>query len=89
MICIIDMEDKDKMPISRKGIHLLLAGLLVMFAGFILMVGGGSNDPQVFNYDAIFGFRRLVAAPIVIVAGVVVCVIAIMHKDASEKEDKQ
>ncbi len=84
------MEDKDKMPMSRKGIRMLLAGLLVMIAGFILMIGGGSEDPQVFNYDAIFGFRRLVAAPIVIVAGVIVCVAAIMHRDSAEnKEDGQ
>ena len=58
---------------------LLLAGLLVMVAGFILMTGGGSTDPQVFNTD-MFDFRRLVAAPLVILAGIVVEVVAIMKK---------
>ena len=66
---------------SRKGIKFLLAGLLVMVAGYILMMGGVSPDPNVFNY-AMFDFRRLVAAPIVIVAGVVVVIIAIMRRDA-------
>ena len=71
----------NKPAITRKGLKLLLAGVLVMIAGFILMMGGGVKDPQVFNY-AMFDFRRLVAAPIVIVAGVVIVIIAIMRRDA-------
>jgi len=69
----------NKMAISRKGLRLLLAGLLVMVAGYILMMGGITPDPNVFNYD-MFDFRRLVAAPLVIIAGIVVEVVAIMGK---------
>ena len=69
----------DKMAMSRKGIRIMLAGLLVMVAGYVLMMGGFSPDPNVFNY-AMFDFRRLVAAPLVIVAGIVLEVIAIMGK---------
>ena len=65
------------MAITRRGLRLLLSGLLVMVAGYILMTGGGSDDPQVFNY-AMFDFRRTVAAPVVIVAGIVVEIVAIM-----------
>ena len=65
------------MPITPKGLKLLLAGLLVMIAGYILMMGGGTKDPQVFNY-AMFDFRRLVAAPVVIIAGIVVVVVGIL-----------
>ena len=65
------------MAVTAKNIKLMIAGLLVMAAGFLLLSGGGSDDPQVFNY-AMFDWRRLVAAPIVIVAGIVVEVIAIM-----------
>ncbi|MBQ7622748.1 MAG: DUF3098 domain-containing protein [Bacteroidales bacterium] len=68
-----------KMAMSRKGIRLMLAGFLVMVAGFVLMTGGGSTDPNVFNY-AMFDFRRLVAAPLVILAGMVVIVVAIMGR---------
>ena len=64
---------------DRKSVKLLLAGLLVMVAGFILLCGGGSSDPAVFSYR-MFDFRRLVAAPTVIVAGIVVEVVAIMRK---------
>lgn len=71
---------------SRKGIKLLLAGLLVMVAGYILMTGGQSGDPAVFSED-IFDFRRLVAAPLVILAGIVVEVLAIMGV-VNDKEEK-
>ena len=77
--------DKGKMATTPKNLRMMIAGLLVMIAGFILMTGGGSKDPQVFNY-AMFDFRRLVAAPLVIIAGIVVEVVSIMA--VFKKEDK-
>lgn len=65
------------MPITPKGLKYLLAGLLVMVSGYILMAGGGSDDPEVFNY-AMFDFRRMVVAPIVIILGIVIEIVAIM-----------
>ena len=73
------MDNKEKMATTAKGLKLMIAGLLVMAAGFLLLAGGGSDDPQVFNY-AMFDWQRLVAAPIVIVAGIVLEVVAIMGK---------
>lgn len=81
------MENNGKMAITPKGLKYLLIGLLVMVSGYILMAGGGSDDPQVFNY-AMFDFRRMVAAPVVIVLGIVIEVVAIMRvfgKDKSEE----
>lgn len=63
--------------VTRKGIKLMIAGVIVMIAGYLLMMGGGSDDPAVFN-DDMFDFRRLVAAPLVILTGIVVEIIAIM-----------
>jgi hypothetical protein len=74
---IIDMENNEKMAITPKGLKYLLIGLLVMVSGYILMCGGGSDDPKVFNY-AMFDFRRMVAAPVVIVLGIIIEVVAIM-----------
>jgi len=76
------------MAITPKGLKLLIAGLLVMVAGYILMMGGGSDDPQVFNYG-MFNFQRLVAAPLVIFCGIIIEVVAIMgvFKDKEDKED--
>lgn len=73
---------------TPRGIKLLIVGLIVMVAGYILMTGGGSKDPQVFNY-AIFDFRRLVAAPIVIVCGIIIEIVAIMDKSGSKNEEEK
>ena len=72
------MENNPKMPITPKGLRLLLVGLLVVVSGYALMSGGGSDDPDVFNY-AMFDIRRMVAAPIVIILGIVIEIVAIMR----------
>ncbi len=83
--------DNGKMAVTPKGLRIMIAGLLVMVAGYVLLSGGGSSDPAVFNY-AMFDFRRLVAAPLVIVAGLVVMVVGIMGKfdgQSNQGEDKK
>ncbi len=70
-------DNSGKMALTAKSLRFMIAGLAVLAAGFLLLSGGGSKDPQVFNY-AMFDFRRLVAAPVVIVAGIVLEVVAIM-----------
>ena len=72
------MEENTNMPITPKGLRMLLIGLIVMVSGYILMSGGGSDDPEVFNYS-MFDFRRMVAAPVVIILGIVIEVVAIMR----------
>ena len=80
------MENNTKMPITPTGLKFLIVGLLVMVSGYILMSGGGSKDPEVFNY-AMFDFRRLVVAPIVIILGIIIEVIAIMGVFKNRKEE--
>lgn len=79
------MENNPKMAITPKGLRYLLIGLVVMVSGYILMTGGGSTDPEVFNYD-MFDFRRMVAAPIVIILGIVIEVVAIMRIFKNKEE---
>ena len=74
------------MEITTKGLRYLLVGLIVMVSGYVLMSGGGSTDPEVFNYS-MFDFRRMVAAPLVIILGIVIEVVAIMGM-FKNKEDK-
>ena len=78
------IENNEKMTITRKGLRLLLAGMIVMLAGYILIAGGGSDDPKVFN-EAMFDFRRLVVAPLVIICGIVVEIVAIMMVSKKDK----
>ena len=70
-------EKDTKMAITPKGLKLLLIGLIVMIAGYVLMLGGNSGDPNVFSED-IYDFQRLYAAPVVIICGIVIEVVAIM-----------
>lgn len=79
--------DENKMSVSAKGLRLMLAGLLVMVAGLLLLSGGGMEDSQVFNYD-MFDFRRLVAAPIVILVGIVVIAVSILGEFKETKKKK-
>lgn len=57
----------------------MIIGLVLIAIGYILMAGGGSDDPNVFN-DAIFNTRRLVFAPIMVLAGFIVELYAIMTR---------
>ena len=79
----MEMKENPKMAITPRGLKLLIIGLIVMVSGYILMTGGGSDDPQVFNY-AMFDFRRMVAAPMVIILGIVIEIVAIMKVFKSE-----
>ncbi len=58
----------------------MLIGLIVIAIGMLLMVGGKSPDPNVFNKEEIYGFRRITLAPILIIAGLVIEIYAIMKK---------
>ena len=71
--------DNKKMAMTPQGMKYLLIGMIVMICG-------GSKDPAVFNY-AMFDFRRLVAAPIVILCGIIIEIISIM-KVFKNKEEK-
>ena len=64
----------------------LIIGFAIIIIGFILMSGGGSDDPNVFNED-IFSWRRITLAPIVVLFGFVSIIWAIMKKPKSETTD--
>jgi Protein of unknown function (DUF3098) len=59
----------------------MLIGIVLVALGLILMVGGKSPDPNVFNKDEVYSFRRITVAPILILAGFVVEIFAIFRKD--------
>ena len=64
---------------KKKNFILLITGILFIATGLILMSGGASEDPEVFNYE-IFNFRRLSLAPILITIGFIIEIFAIMLK---------
>ena len=62
---------------------LLGVGIVLLGLGYILLSGGGSDDPNTFN-PAMFDNRRLVLAPILIIVGFVVEILAIMYKSKKQ-----
>ena len=63
----------------KKNYILLIIGLAFMASGLILMIGGGSENPSEFSPE-IFNFQRLTLAPILLSAGFIIEIFAIMHK---------
>jgi hypothetical protein len=58
----------------------MLAGLIVLAIGFFLMAGGKSPDPNVFNEKEVYSPVRITIAPLLIVAGFIIEIVAIMKK---------
>ena len=78
------MENKEEnkglqLAFGKVNYILMAVGIIVLAIGYILLAGGGSDDPNVFN-PAMFDTRRLYVAPILIVLGFVVEIVAIMYK---------
>ncbi len=69
--------------LGKENYKLMAIGFAIIVVGFILLAGGGSDDPNVFSED-IFSFRRLTIAPIVLLFGFIFEIYAIMKKPRSD-----
>ena len=65
---------------GKENYRILIIGVIIVVIGYLLMIGGGSDDPTKFNADEIFSFRRITLSPIVILAGFVVVLFGIMKR---------
>lgn len=72
-------QENPRMPLTRRNYILLAIGFAVILLGFILMSGGGSDSPDEFNY-AMFSWRRITLAPILVVGGFAMEVYAILKR---------
>jgi membrane-bound ClpP family serine protease len=79
----IDNTSDAAFALGKENYKLLIIGFAIIVLGFLLMIGGGSDDPTVFSYD-IFSFRRITLAPMVILAGMIFEIYAIMKKPKGE-----
>lgn len=74
-----NQEGKSTLPFGRQNYIIVLIGLALVVLGFILMIGGGSSDPDVFN-EKMFDFQHITLAPILVLAGFVVEIVAIFWR---------
>ncbi|HJC53003.1 DUF3098 domain-containing protein [uncultured Alistipes sp.] len=72
-------QENPRMPLTRRNYIILAVGFAVILLGFILMAGGGSDSPDEFNY-AMFSWRRITLAPILVIAGFVTEIFGIMKR---------
>ena len=70
--------------LTSENYKLMAIGFAIIVLGFILMTGGGSDDPNVFSNE-IFSFRRITLAPVVLVIGFAFEIYAIMKKPKNDK----
>jgi hypothetical protein len=78
-------KKQENFVFSKLNYQLLIAGLAVIFIGFLLMAGGGSDDPNKFD-EGIFSFRRITLAPVIVLIGFVMEGVAIMYRPKPRKE---
>jgi len=71
---------KKQFLFSKKRYQFLLLSILIIGVGFLLMSGGGSNNPDVFNNE-IYSFRRIRLAPLVVILGFIMCIVSILYRD--------
>jgi fumarate reductase subunit D len=72
-------KEKQNFALGRENYKLLAIGFVIIVIGFLLMLGGKSEDPNEFS-DKIFSFRRITLAPLVVLAGFIFEIWAIMKK---------
>ena len=84
----VENNDNQKvMPFGKQNYILVLIGIALLALGFILMLGGGSNDPDVFN-EKMFDFRHITLSTILILAGFVVEIVAIFWKGKKYSQNR-
>ncbi|PLX24557.1 MAG: DUF3098 domain-containing protein [Salinivirgaceae bacterium] len=78
--------NKISFAIPKESYKHLLIGFGAVVIGFLLMMGGGSDNPAEFSRD-IFSFRRITLAPIVVLAGFIYIMWAIMRKPKQKDQE--
>ncbi len=70
-------KDSGEFLFSKRNYIIMTVGVVVILIGFILMAGGGSDNPEIFNED-IYNFRRIRLAPTLVLIGLAIEIYAIM-----------
>ena len=75
-----NMETNKNTLFGKQNLLWMLIGAIVIVLGFFLMAGGKSSDPNVFNENEVYSTIRITIAPILIIAGLIIEIYAIMKK---------
>lgn len=72
--------------LSKENYKLLIIGFAIIVVGFLLMTGGAADSPDEFHADEVFSFRRITLGPLVVLAGFIFEIYAIMKKPKASTE---
>ena len=75
-----NMNKTNPFLFDKQNYILMIIGILTIGIGFILMAGGKSDDPNIFNPEEVYSMRRITIAPIVVLLGFLIEIFAIFHK---------
>lgn len=78
---------RPEFALGKENYKLLIIGFAIIVLGFLLMIGGKTSDPNIFNGKEVFSFRRITLAPIVVMIGFIFEIYAIMKKPKEEHND--
>ena len=73
------MNGKDYL-FNKRRYRILFLSILVIALGFIIMSGGETSDPDIFNHE-IYNFKRIRLAPLIVLSGFILCIFSILYKD--------
>lgn len=82
-----EKSEKSGFALSKQNYFLLAIGFVIIIIGFLLMIGGKTEDPTIFNEEELFSFRRVTLAPVIILFGFIFEIYAIMKKPKEKKEE--
>ena len=80
-------NQKNELAFGKENYRLFAIAVAVVIVGYLLMVGGASDDPNVFNKEELFSFRRITLAPIIVLIGLGIGVYSIVKKPKDQQED--
>lgn len=74
-------------PLKKDNIRIILLGVVLNIIGYVLMIGGGSENPNEFKEAELFSSLRITVAPIIIIAGIALIIYGIMKKSKLNNQE--
>ena len=81
-----EIKPKADFALGKENYYLLIIGFVIIIIGFLLMAGGKSENPNVFDKNEIFSFRRITLAPMIVLFGFIFEIYAIMKKPKDKEQ---
>jgi uncharacterized membrane protein len=77
-------EQKDSLPFHKENYLFLIIGVALVILGFVLMAGGGNENPEVYS-DEVFSTQRITVAPLLVLSGFAVVMVGIFRKSKKQE----